>query len=161
MQGSVQLYIRTTHTVGDLDQQLELIDDVLIDDLYIEIQNLPSFSPPTPPMVFTGDGVRVEAELQFGVACDGNRYGPFCDVECVGRDNSDGHYECNQDGVIECLEGYQNLETNCTECVAADGCSKSSISYSSYIHVEKLGLGLLEVGYCSESFTGCCSEWNL
>lgn len=135
LQGSAQLYIRATHTVGDFDKQLDLTDDILIDDIYIEIENLTSFSPPTPPEVFTGEGGRAEAEqLQFGVDCDGNWYGPFCDMECHGRDDSGGHYQCNQDGVRECLEGYQNLETNCTECAPADGCSKSCIYFVDIHH---------------------------
>ena len=146
MQGSVQLYVRATHTVGDLDLQLQLTDDVLIDNLYIEIQNLTSFSPLTPSMVFTEDEGRVEAELRFGVNCDGNWYGPFCDVECVGRNDSSGHYLCNQHGAIECLEGYTNEESNCTECVPEDGCSKSYVFTTEF----KLGLGQ-ELGYSSKS----------
>ena len=121
----MQLYIRTTHTVGDPDRQPQLADDILIDNLYIEIENLTSLSPPSPAEVFTGDGGRVESEMQFQVNCDGNWYGPFCDVECRGRNDPGGHYQCNGEGVRECLEGYQNLETNCTECVPADGCSES------------------------------------
>ena len=105
---------------------MELTDDLLIDHLYIEIENLTSFSPATPAVVYEGEGGRVEAELQFNVACDGDWYGPFCDVECHGRDDSGGHYQCNIYGVRECIEGYQNLETNCTECMAAEGCSKCS-----------------------------------
>ena len=47
MKGSIQLYIRVTHNVGAPDKQQELINDVLIDELYIEISNLTSFSPRT------------------------------------------------------------------------------------------------------------------
>lgn len=124
MQGSIQLYTRATH-MGDPDDEQDLTDDQLIDNMYIEIDNLTSFSPRTPMEEYRGDNGLLEARIQFEVNCDTDRYGPYCDVECHGRNDSEGHYLCNQNGDWECLEGYQNLETNCTECVAANGCSKS------------------------------------
>ena len=114
MQGSIQLYIRVTHTISDPDQQL-------IDDMYIEIGNLSSCSPRMPVEQFIGNGGRVQAGLQFRLQCDPGWYGPYCDVECH---DLDAHYQCDCNGDWECMEGYQNLETNCTECLAADGCSK-------------------------------------
>lgn len=119
IQGSIQLYIRATHIVGDM------IDDQLIDNMYIEIDNLTSFSPRTPTVEYRGDNGLLEARIQFEVNCDTDRYGPYCDVECHGRNDSEGHYLCNQNGDRECLEGYQNLETNCTVCVTATGCSEN------------------------------------
>ena len=123
-QGSVQLYIRVTHTVGERDEDENLTDDLLIDNIYVEISNITSFSPLTPERTFPGVDNRAEAELQFEVNCDNNRYGPFCDVECHGRDDAEGHYQCDVNGDRECIEGYQSLENNCTECVTADECSK-------------------------------------
>ena len=118
------MYIRATHTIGDPDQSTELIDDIPIDNVYIEISNINSSSPPTPHQNFTGVGGRVEAEIAFEVNCVSDYYGPYCD--CQDRNDSLGHYQCNIYGSRECLEGYQNAETNCIECVAADGCCKFS-----------------------------------
>ena len=81
-----------------------------------------------------GDGGRVEAELQFEVNCETNYYGPYCDVECHGRDDTEGHYLCNSSGERECLEGYQNLETNCTECIAPDGCGEYCVHWGPILY---------------------------
>lgn len=125
LQGSIQLYIRATHIVGDPDREYDLMtDDLLIDNMYIEIDNLTSFSPRTPTEHYRGDNGLLEAAIQFEVNCETDHYGPYCDVECHGRNDPEGHYRCNQNGDWKCLEGYQNLETNCTECVAAVGCSE-------------------------------------
>lgn len=128
IQGAVQLYISVIHIVGELDQQHDIIDDLLIDNIYIEIGNITSFSPLTPAETFPGEDNRAEAVLQFQVYCDNARYGPFCDVECHGRDDAEGHYQCDIHGNRECIEGYQSLETNCTECVTADECGKKNLN---------------------------------
>lgn len=75
----------------------------------------------------------MEAELQFEVNCSSNYYGSHCDVECQERNDSLGHYLCNSDGSKECLEGYENVETNCIECIAADGCCELIILYYCYV----------------------------
>ena len=51
-------------------------------------------------------------------------YGDACDVFCVGRNDSIlGHFTCDSQGQKVCLPGYQNVDSNCTECVPAEGCS--------------------------------------
>ena len=122
VQGSVQLYIRVTHTIGGVDTHQVLTDDLLIDNLFIEVANLTSFSPLTPVELFIGEAGRVEAELQFGVVCDGNCYGPDCSVECNSRNDATAHYRCDRNGDWECMDGYQDLATNCTKCLPAVGC---------------------------------------
>lgn len=50
-------------------------------------------------------------------------YGEDCSVPCESHDNDTlGHFTCNSDGEMVCLEGYQNPDSNCTECRPAQGC---------------------------------------
>ena len=47
-----------------------------------------------------------------------------CSVFCNDTDGVDGHYTCDENGNKQCLNGYQNSSTNCTECIPAFGCCK-------------------------------------
>lgn len=48
------------------------------------------------------------------VQCDAGFHGPSCD--CQNTNDSTGHYTCTREGGIQCLDGYQNPQNNCTEC---------------------------------------------
>ncbi len=54
----------------------------------------------------------------FTIACKEGYYGPDCSISCTPRDDSTGHFTCDEDGTILCLPGYQNTTTNCVEEVA-------------------------------------------
>ena len=62
--------------------------------------------------------------LAFQLSCEENFYGEDCTIFCVGKNDESGHFTCNNEGRIECLEGFQNPLTNCTECTLAEGCCK-------------------------------------
>ena len=65
--------------------------------------------------------------VSFNLACVADFYGPDCSIYCHPANSSDmGHYTCLSDGSRQCLPGYLNETTNCTSCVPADGCSKST-----------------------------------
>ena len=65
--------------------------------------------------------------LSFQARCAEDYYSSDCSVYCTPRDNSLGHYYCKQDGSIECLPGYKNPLTSCTQCSTSSGCCESSI----------------------------------
>jgi hypothetical protein len=66
------------------------------------------------------------AELTFGVTiqCFMSFCGPDCVSTCVGRNDSRGHFTCDELECMVCLPGYQNEMSNCTECEPRDGCCK-------------------------------------
>ena len=55
----------------------------------------------------------VTLEARARVFCGTNFYGPTCREFCIERDDSFGHYTCNSDGSITCLEGYTDTTSNC------------------------------------------------
>ena len=58
--------------------------------------------------------------VSVSIQCVFGFHGPNCD--CEDTDDSTGHFTCTVTGERECLEGYQNPDTNCIECVTAQGC---------------------------------------
>ena len=70
-------------------------------------------------------GSNVTFTVSFSLTCRANFYGSDCTVHCRPADSDElGHYSCLSDGRIQCLEGYRNETSNCTECVPAEGCRK-------------------------------------
>ncbi len=47
--------------------------------------------------------------------CREGYFGPNCG--CSPRDDSTGHFTCDTNGIKVCLPGYQNHQTNQTNCV--------------------------------------------
>lgn len=60
--------------------------------------------------------------LSVDLECSENFYGPDCGVKCVGRNDILGHFHCDENGTMVCLDGFNNASTNCTECLLSDGC---------------------------------------
>ena len=56
--------------------------------------------------------------LSYEVSCSESYYGELCDNFCEGRNDSTGHYLCNDDGNIVCLSGFTDPSTFCT-CVSS------------------------------------------
>lgn len=115
-QGGLQLLIRVEHIGDDILDDNQLIDRVII-ELFLSVDDSPS--------TFSGTGERgtVSALVsQVSVTCEGTFFGTDCNTFCIMRDDSTGHFRCDEDGNIVCLSGYQNPDTNCTECVPAPNC---------------------------------------
>ena len=67
-------------------------------------------------MSFTGERGNVQLMMKFRVMCHKNYYGRNCTVFCEAQDNDvNGHYSCNSDGSLRCLEGYENPENQCRD----------------------------------------------
>ena len=70
--------------------------------------------------------------FSIGIQCEAEFHGPDC--SCQNTNDTTGHFMCTGTGDIECLEGYQNPNNNCTECSASLGCCK----YGMHIQVTRL-----------------------
>lgn len=112
MQGGVQILL----TIEDMDE--DLVDMFLIELNGTATASNESVSATT--MQYTGLSGIATLEISTAVSCVSGFYGPSCD--CQGRDDDTGHFTCNGAGERVCLQGHQNLTTNCTECVPAEGC---------------------------------------
>ena len=130
MQGSLQLYFEVIED--------DPIDDDFIGDMFID--SVLSISTDfVGPMSFSSENGYFTVDLSFRVFCQVDYYGPNCTVLCQGRDDTMGHYHCNETtGDIICLSGYQNTTTNCTERKLF--CSE----YVSHIHTSTMYCDLLE-----------------
>ena len=94
-----------------------VIDLVFID----QIDLLPSF-PPSPSVDFNGSFGIISLTATFQVICAPNFFGNKCDMQCEHRNDTTGHFTCDPvSGMKICLEGYQNVETNCTESETVSG----------------------------------------
>ena len=81
-------------------------------------------------------GSDVTFTVSFSLTCRANFYGSNCTVHCRPADSDElGHYSCLSDGRIQCLEGYRNETSNCTECVLAEGCRKLTSSHTPSLSV--------------------------
>lgn len=60
--------------------------------------------------------------LGFQLNCTEGYFGPACTKVCYAQDDEEGHYTCDGQGNIVCMSGFQNVLTNCTECVLSPGC---------------------------------------
>ena len=112
----MQLFLRVTHNDG-------MDPEELIDTIFIEL-NLTANEPLTPLKNFTGDFGVATLGIMFRVDCAINFYGSDCTIFCMDMDGTFGHYSCNEDGSISCLDGYLSESSNCLECIPADGCCK-------------------------------------
>ena len=74
-------------------------------------------------------------ELNFELECVEGFYGTDCGVMCTPREDDLGHYTCDSTGSIECLDGFTDISTNCTQCLPLEGCCKSCHSYFSTVWV--------------------------
>ena len=109
IQITFQLYIKAR----DSDPGLSGDDD--LDDIFIN-RALELNSSFTEMEEYTGILNRVTFRAQFRVVCQQDYYGANCSTFCMGQnDNVNGHYTCNSDGSIQCLEGFENPNNNCRD----------------------------------------------
>ena len=92
----------------------------LIDRLFVNV-SIAVGDRETVPSFYTGEGGYGEMQLSFQVDCAENFYSPDCSVFCRARDDAQGHYTCDSQGNRVCLDGFENLDSNCT-CTPAEGC---------------------------------------
>lgn len=94
-----------------------------IDTIIISQFPLLSSAPPTPITKFNGLFGTIVLNATFQVACAPNFFGADCSMSCENRNDSLGHFTCEPvNGTRECLEGYMNVGTNCTDCELRPGC---------------------------------------
>ena len=115
-----------SETLGALVPGSPIPPGDLIDVVYISSVGIAASAPQSPVMDYGGNLSRASLGLSFQVKCAVNFFGPDCNAACQGRDDALGHFTCDPvNGRTVCLPGYQNLATNCTECVPLDGCCES------------------------------------
>lgn len=71
---------------------------------------------------FNGQFGVATIRLRYEVACSENYYGELCDIFCKGRNDSFGHYFCDEEGNIVCLSGFTNTSTFCTCATSSEDC---------------------------------------
>ena len=86
--------------------------DDLIDRVFIVGTNVAISETYTQSQTYTGIYNNVQMDMSYRVVCQTNYYGSTCNVNCEGRDDDLGHYECNSDGDRVCLSGWTGLP-NC------------------------------------------------
>ena len=111
-----------THGQGTFQLRIDVYDDDTLNDDFVDevfAQPVP-FTNTTTPLLYTGLDRISQIKLSFSVKCSENYYGPECLTFCEPRNDTLGHFTCNQDGSIQCLPNY--FATNCTEfCIPIEG----------------------------------------
>ena len=154
-----------TASLGPMSPGDPVIGD-LIDFIVIEQVLLSSTNPPAPLVNYTGRFNVATAEMAFSVACTYDFFGESCDLPCPsGRNDSLGRYRCDGNGSRACLEGYRDIETNCTTCIPLDGCCESlcnvAIWFTISVCVAEIGGACTSPGecICRPGYSGrTCSE---
>ena len=107
MQTRFQLYIKARDSDAGLIVDLINGDDDL-DNIFID-QTLEVNSGFTQLEEYTGLLNRVTIQMRLRVMCQQDYYGADRGTFCVAQnDDMNGHYTCNSDGSIQCLEGFEN-----------------------------------------------------
>ncbi|XP_078363782.1 uncharacterized protein LOC144648000, partial [Oculina patagonica] len=98
-------------------------------------------------------GKRSSTRISVRVYCDADYYGADCNTYCVGRDDSGGHYKCDEStGNKVCLTGWRG--TNCLTPSQSDTASLSqSMSTMSLIESATVSPGM-----SSQSGNGSASD---
>ena len=106
-----RLYIKAR----DADLGPSLDDDLGLDDIIID-KALEANTGFTEKEEYTGVLNRVSLQMRFRVMCQQDYYGADCSTFCVAQnDDVNGHYICNRNGSIQCLEGFENPQNNCRD----------------------------------------------
>ncbi|XP_038056560.1 delta-like protein 1 isoform X1 [Patiria miniata] len=62
-----------------------------------------------------------ELNISYRVVCNENYYGPTCSNICRPKNDSLGHWRCDQNGQKVCLDGWEGAF--CTIAICAEGCA--------------------------------------
>ncbi|XP_075690590.1 uncharacterized protein LOC142658862 [Rhinoderma darwinii] len=68
-------------------------------------------------------GQQSELRYSYHVTCDEHYYGDSCSDYCRPRDDTFGHYVCDQEGKRLCLDGWKG--EYCAEPICLPGCSEA------------------------------------
>ena len=109
LQIAFQLYMDAKDS-DDGPSRDDFVDDIIID------QRVEANTGFTEMKTFFGIHNRVSFRARFRVTCQQDYYGARCDTYCVPQnDDINGHYTCNSDGSIQCLEGFENPNNYCKD----------------------------------------------
>uniref|UniRef100_A0A665VCA8 Delta-like protein n=1 Tax=Echeneis naucrates TaxID=173247 RepID=A0A665VCA8_ECHNA len=73
-------------------------------------------------------GNQSELRYSYHVVCNEHYYGEACSTYCKPRNDSLGHYSCDNKGSRHCLEGWSG--EYCTKAICPAGCSENGICKS-------------------------------
>ena len=106
-QGGFQLKIR----VFDFDVEA----DDLVDYFIIDVSTLLPTGQYSSFVTYNGESSSsVQIRLRYKLQCRDGWYGHNCNVECVEVNTDEAHLECALDGSQVCMDGWQDLSTDCT-----------------------------------------------
>ena len=89
--------------------------DDLVDYFIIEDSSFLPTNEYTTFTTYTGQhSSSVTLRLRYRLRCRGNWHGYNCDIYCVDQDTDTAHLECALDGSRVCMDGWEDLSTQCT-----------------------------------------------
>ena len=94
-------------------------------------------------MPLTGEHGIAQIIIQMFYRCATNFYGSSCATYCQERDDETGHYSCASDGSRECLNGYTDPMTNCTN--PEDGGKTGQDSHNLRNQMEHTTIGVQDI----------------
>uniref|UniRef100_A0A6A7FS19 Delta-like protein n=1 Tax=Hirondellea gigas TaxID=1518452 RepID=A0A6A7FS19_9CRUS len=69
-----------------------------------------------------GHGEHSSLSYQYRVVCQANYYGRGCRRWCKPRDDTFGHYVCDDRGFVKCLPGWHGPDKYCIKPLCREGC---------------------------------------
>ena len=94
----------------------------------------------------------VSLALDLELSCDGNYYGSSCSVKCVPRDDSSGHYNCDNQGRKVCRPHW--FGKSCTRsCVPRDD------PRNGHFYCDKVGNKICLPRWEGPSCKRCVNNW--
>ncbi len=121
LQGAVKLLVRVDDELTPGEAQPLILElSVPVNISHNPTQMMPISRTETE----THSNGRAFFKISFELECGEGFYGSDCGVFCISRNDDLGHFTCDVSGNIECLEGFSNTSTNCTQCLLSEGCCK-------------------------------------
>jgi hypothetical protein len=141
-QGIAQVSINIFHlnesALGNADIST-IAAQFLLDLVFIDLISLPPSAPPTLITRFNGSFQSVSFTAMFQVLCAPNFFGEDCNTVCENRNDSLGHFTCDPlTGERVCLEGYSDVEGNCTACVPSSGCCEFNYTMHGIVELKSM-----------------------
>ena len=131
-QGGFQLEVRAEHVPQGREGGVELVAQFVIEAL-VEVEMMGSWEGEggegdVDERGFTLHTERSRGQQSLGIAyrltCSEHYYGTDCSVQCEPQDGDEGHYSCDGQGSVLCLQGYTDTATRCTQCLPTLDCSE-------------------------------------
>ena len=102
--------------------------------------------------LLTLSGRRVTVKLQVEVYCDKNYYGSSCSLKCVPRDDSSGHYTCDNQGRKVCRQHWYG--SSCTRW-----CVPRNDPFNGHFNCDKQGNKICLPRWEGPSCKRCIKNW--